>query len=281
MKLHLLIFPTIILLFSSCEKSGNFRTIHPEDIVFAYDKAVYTKSEDVFIAVSYFKEPHEKVSLTLNGVHGTLIKEQKMDYLFLYKFSGVGTDEAEVRFLINGNAVKKSALRFASNMSLASLWPKLTKDYVKDQHNILYFISGEISTMHKVPASILTMDSNGNMVSIVGPDKSLLSMGTYGEGTGENCCYLKPFIAGIEGRYIFIFNKDGSLYQIRVTQKYKEYVYPERTFAGINQQLTKIYGPPVRVHSFYSQINVYKSGNFEITITELMDGTIESVINKL
>lgn len=285
MKISLVLFLVLNLLVISCKKSDDSDTSRRYNrIKFAFDKAVYAKNEEIFVAVRFLKAPGEELDLRLNDIRGTLLKVQKVDFygeVYLYKFNGVALNEAVVRFLIGGAEVKKTPIRFASEMSLNSLWSKLTKPYIENQNLILNFTSGEISMIHMLPASIYEKDVNGNLVIIFNKEKSMLKIGSFGEGVIDSC-YIKPFIKGLEGAYILIFNADGTLFQIRVTQKYRDFIYPNRTLSDINQKLSQIYGKSVSfTDSWHTKVYVYRSEGFEITTTQLLDGTISSIITKL
>lgn len=289
MKLKLIVFLVVSVLLVSCKKGGGDEKEESviKDAFIAFEKPIGVKNEEIFIAVRYWKEGKQKddLMITLNGARGVLQKEYQgtiEGYNCLFKFNGPIQDEAEVQFLVNGKVEKSTVLLFAEDMSLSSVWSKLSKDYLKRNNCLIrFFTSGGYQLTAFNIGLIHEVYEDGKLVRTIENTKPVW-IGTYGNQVIGND-FLKPFIYGLEGMYNVSFNEDKTLKEIKVIHGSASGVDPNFSSSIFYQKLSSAYGEPVSsiIDNSGSKNTIYKFKGNQIRTIERPYGEMYSIVTKL
>lgn len=279
MKSHLLHLAIICLLSLACKKENNELSVEKkiDNTFLCTEKPLISQSDKVFVGLRYFKNYAEKdkVTLTLNGV-SALEKGFRVDQLegtnYYFEFPPqMNNGEVELILTIQNDQntyTQKKKVRIIENYNLETVWDNLDNAYLLASFPFMYY--------HDINFGIF-----GNIVINGKPSQDkTITIGPYiPDGLIASTPAFKPFIPGLNGRYILTYNDQRILTQIKVLQGSSDYD-PQITYEKLVNDVSQVYGPPISVEHDHmgNKITKLQYSKFHLEVYQAFNQDIYTII---
>lgn len=278
----------LVLFLVSCGKEDDQLKIEEKlnisRIILAPDRILLKKQDKFYISLRYWKEENltntDEINLTVDGVKAKLVKQKANEPLvgsnILFEVSPINSSgDVKVAYTIKSNNklyAGEGSLRIVDDFSIATIWNKLDRDYVKTiPFTTEVYQSGDFAL-----SGASTAVGGGE---IIVPEMMSFFIGDYRSSyQAPRLLVSKPLIQGLEGIYIITF-ENSSLKELRLSIGSTN-ADPNFNKNALFAELNSLYGVPTITNINSRTLRTHQHGAFDIIVTD-NGGEISAVVKKV